>query len=81
MVKGVILMTIHQQFLNFEAVIAHCETRVPSGTLCEAIKYGRKMEFIDKTNKLLPSGVLLAEIITNCSPSDELLAEVKLPTI
>jgi hypothetical protein len=74
-------MTIHQEFLNFEAVIAHCETRVPSGTLCEAIKYGRKMQFIDETNKLLPSGELLAEIITNCLPSDELLAEIKLPTI
>ena len=34
-----------------------------------------------ETNKLLPSGELLAEIITNCSPSDELLAEIKLPTI
>ena len=74
-------MTIHQEFLNFEVVIAHCETRVPSGTLCEAIKYGRKMDFIDERNKLSPSGELLAEIITNCSPSDELLAVVKLPTI
>ncbi|MDA8817692.1 hypothetical protein N9N27_02730 [Planktomarina sp.] len=74
-------MTIHQEFLNFEVVIAHCETRVPSGTLCEAIKYGRKMDFIDERNKLSPSGELLAEIITNCSPSDELLAEIKLPTI
>ena len=44
-------MTIHQQFLNFEAVIAHCETWVPSGTLCEAIKYGRKMEFIDESEQ------------------------------
>ena len=60
-------MTIHQEFLNFEAVIAHCETRVPSGTLCEAVKYGRKMQFIYETNKLLPSG--------------EILAEIKLPTI
>ena len=74
-------MTIHQEFIKFEAVIAHCETRVPSGTLCEAIKYGREMQFLDKSNKLSPSGELLAEIITSCLPSDELLAEPILPTI
>jgi len=74
-------MTIHQEFLKFEAVIAHCETRVPSGTLCEAIKYGREMQFFEKTNKLSPSGELLAEIIMNCLSSDEMLAGTILPTI
>ena len=74
-------MTIHQEFLKFEAVIAHCETRVPSGTLCEAIKYGREMQFFEKTNKLSPSGELLAEIIMRCLSSDEMLAGTILPTI
>ena len=74
-------MTIHQEFLKFEAVIAHCETRVPSGTLCEAIKYGREMQCFEKTNKLSPSGELLAEIIMSCLSSDEMLAGTILPTI
>ena len=38
-------MTIHQEFLKFEAVLAHREARVPTGTLFAAIEYGPEMHF------------------------------------
>jgi hypothetical protein len=56
-------MTTHQDFLKFEAVLGHCEQRVPKGSLSEAMEYGREMEFFDSRNTLLPSGHLLAQII------------------
>jgi hypothetical protein len=56
-------MTIHQEFLKFEAVLAHCETRVSDTSLSAAMEYGREMQFFDRTNKLSQSGHLLAEMI------------------
>ena len=52
-----------QNFLNFEAVLAHCEQRVTEPSLQAAMKYGRKMDFFDSRNKLSQSGELLAEIL------------------
>ena len=47
-------MTKHQHtFLKFEAVLAHCEARVPEGSLFAAMDYGREMEFFDENNNLL----------------------------
>jgi len=56
-------MTIHQEFLKFEAVLAHCETRVSDTSLSAAMDYGREMQFFDNTNRLSQSGQLLAEMI------------------
>ena len=56
-------MTIHQEFLKFEAVLAHCETRVSDTSLTAAMEYGREMQFFDSTNRLSQSGQLLAELI------------------
>ena len=57
-------MTKHNQnFLKFEAVLAHCEDRVPEGSLLAAMDYGKKMEFFDANNSLSSSGQLLADII------------------
>ena len=53
----------HQAFLEFEAVLSYCETRVPEQALSAAMEYGREMEFFDAHNSLLPSGQLLAHII------------------
>ena len=52
-------MTIHQEFLKFEAVLAHCETRVSDRSLSAAMDYGREMQFFDSTNRLSQSGQLL----------------------
>ena len=41
-------MTIHQEFLKFEAVLAHCETRVSDTSLSAAMEYGREMQFFDQ---------------------------------
>ena len=38
-------MTIHQEFLKFEAVLAHCETRVSDTSLTAAMEYGREKQF------------------------------------
>ena len=35
-------MTIHQEFLKFEAVLAHCETRAPNSSLTAAMDMGVK---------------------------------------
>ena len=56
-------MTKHQEFLKFEAVLAHCETRAPNSSLTAAMEYGREMQFFDRTNRLSQSGQLLAELI------------------
>jgi hypothetical protein len=56
-------MTKHQEFLKFEAVLAHCETRVSDRSLSAAMNYGREMQFFDSTNRLSQSGHLLAELI------------------
>ena len=56
-------MTIHQEFLKFEAVPAHCETRVSDTSLSSAMDYGREMQLFDNTNRLSQSGQLLAEMI------------------
>ena len=53
----------HQTFLQFEAVLGHCEQRVTGGSLSAAMEYGREMGFFDAHNSLLPSGQLLAQII------------------
>ena len=56
-------MTTHQEFLKFEAVLAHCETRVSDRSLSAAMDYGREMQFFDSTNRLSQSGHLLAVLI------------------
>jgi len=56
-------MGTHQTFLQFEAVLGHCEQRVTEGSLSAAMEYGREMGFFDAHNSLLPSGQLLAHII------------------
>ena len=56
-------MTTHQEFLKFEAVLAHCETRVSDTSLTAAMEYGREMRFFDRTNRLSQSGKLLAELL------------------
>ena len=56
-------MITHQEFLKFEAVLAHCETRVSDTSLTAAMEYGREMQFFDSTNRLSQSGHLLAELI------------------
>ena len=56
-------MITHQEFLKFEAVLAHCETRVSDTSLSAAMEYGREMQFFDRTNRLSQSGQLLAELI------------------
>ena len=56
-------MTIHQEFLKFQAVLAHCETRVSDRSLSAAMDYGREMQFFDSTNRISQSGHLLAELI------------------
>ena len=53
----------HQEFLKFEAVLAHCEKRVPEGSLFAAMEYGREMQFFDGHNSLSASGQLLAEML------------------
>ncbi|MDC1271982.1 hypothetical protein N8Z94_05200 [Planktomarina temperata] len=59
----VYLMNKHQEFLKFEAVLAHCEKRVPEGSLFAAMEYGREMQFFDGHNSLSASGHLLAEML------------------
>ena len=56
-------MGTHQTFLQFEAVLGHCEQRVTGGSLSVAMEYGREMGFFDTHNSLLSSGKLLAHII------------------
>ena len=56
-------MNMQQQFLKFEAVLAHCEQRVTEPSLKAVMKYGRAMDFFDSHNKLSQSGELLAEIL------------------
>ena len=56
-------MPIHQEFLKFEAVLAHCETRVSDTSLTASMEYGREMQFFDRTNRLSQSGQILAELI------------------
>ena len=51
----VYLMNKHQEFLKFEAVLAHCEKRVPEGSLFAAMEYGREMQFFDGHNSLSAS--------------------------
>ena len=59
----VYLMNKHQEFLKFEAVLAHCEKWVPEGSLFAAMEYGREMQFFDGHNSLSASGQLLAEML------------------
>jgi len=49
--------------LKFEAVLAHCEKRVPQGSLFAAMEYGREMQFFDGYNTLSTSDHLLAEML------------------
>ena len=56
-------MIIHQEFLKFEAVLAHCETQAPNSSLTAAMECGREIQFFDRTNRLSQSGELLAEMI------------------
>jgi hypothetical protein len=56
-------MNNHQEFLKFEAVLAHCEKRVPQGSLFAAMEYGREMQFFDGYNTLSTSDHLLAEML------------------
>ena len=54
---------MHQDFLKFEAVLAHCEQRARKPNLQLAMEYGREMGFFNSRNKLSMSGDLLAEIL------------------
>ena len=56
-------MNEHQEFLKFEAVLAHCEKRAPEGSLFSAMKYGREMQFFDGHNSLSASGHILADML------------------
>jgi hypothetical protein len=56
-------MTIYQEFLKFEAVLAHCETRVSNTSLTASMEYGREMQFFNRTDRLSQSGQLLAELV------------------
>ena len=56
-------MIKHQEFLKFEAVLAHCEKRVPEGSLFAAMEYGFEMQFFDGHNSLSESGYILAEML------------------
>ena len=56
-------MSVHSEFLKFEAVLAHCEKRVTEDSLFAAMEYGREMQFFDRTNKLSQSGERLADMI------------------
>ena len=56
-------MIKHQEFLKFEAVLAHCEKRVPEGSLFAAMEYGFEMQFFDGHNSLSESGHILAEML------------------
>ena len=56
-------MNKHQEFLKYEAVLAHCEKRAPEGSLFAAMEYGREMQFFDGHNSLSEAGQLLAEML------------------
>ncbi|GEM_PF-413282 len=56
-------MDNHQDFLKFEAVLAHCEKRAPEGSLFDDKEYGREMQFFDGHNSLSASGHILADIL------------------
>jgi hypothetical protein len=56
-------MNNHQDFLKFEAVLAHCEKRAPESSLFAALEYGREMQFFDGHNSLSASGHILADML------------------
>ena len=56
-------MIKHQEFLKFEAVLAHCEKRAPEGSLFSATEYGREMQSFDGHNSLSVSGHILADML------------------
>ena len=56
-------MNKHQGFLKFEAVFAHCEKRVPAGSLFNAMDDRLEMQFFDGHNSLSASGHLRAEML------------------
>ena len=56
-------MKKQQEFLKFEAVLAHCEKRVPEGSLFAAMEYGLEMQFFDGHNSLSVSGHILADML------------------
>ena len=56
-------MSNHNDFLKFEAVLAHCEKRASEDSLFAAMEYGREMQFITGHNLLSSSGKRLAEMI------------------
>jgi hypothetical protein len=56
-------MNKHQEFLKFEAVLAHCEKRVPQGSPFAAMEYGLEMQFFDGHNSLSASGHILADML------------------
>lgn len=58
-------MSAQQDFLKFEAVLSHCEKRVPDGSLSAAMEYGRTMDYFDGYNSLSQSGRLLAEVLVS----------------
>ena len=55
-------MNEHQEFLKFEAVLAHCEKRAPEGSIFFAMEYGREMQFFGH-NSLSASGHILADML------------------
>ena len=58
-----VMMNTQQDFLKFEAVLKHCEKRVPEGSLGAAMEYGRMMDYFDGFNSLSQSGRLLADVL------------------
>ena len=56
-------MNKRQGFLKFEAVFAHCEKRVPAGSLFNTMDDRLEMQFFDGDNSLSASGHLHAEIL------------------
>ena len=63
MLCSIMCMNNHNEFLKFEAVLAHCEKRESEDSLFAAMEYGREMQLITGHYSLSESGERLAEMI------------------
>ena len=52
--------TAYSQSLHFETVLGHCYEQSGSSDYQIAVKYGRKMEYLDDSGELTTSGAALA---------------------
>ena len=52
--------TAYSQSLHFETVLGHCYEQSGSSDYQIALKYGRKMEYLDDSGELTTSGAALA---------------------